>query len=57
MERRILALSPSSPEASASDALQGSKLELFGQFPGYGGIYGELLRPLDRLLWLQLTDG
>ena len=57
MERRILALSPSSPESSASDALQGSKLELFGQFPGYGGIYGDLLRPLDRLLWLQLTDG
>lgn len=57
MERRVLALAPSSPESSASDALQGVKLELFGQFPGYGGIYGELLRPLDRLLWLQFTDG
>lgn len=56
MERRILALAPSSPESSASDALQGARVELFGQFPGYGGIYGELLRPLDKLLWLQLAD-
>lgn len=54
MERRVLAIAPSSPESSASDTLQGSKVELFGHFPGYGGIYGELLHPLDDLLRLQL---
>ncbi len=53
-ERRILATSPSSPESSASPSLQRSKQELFGRFPGYGGLYGEILRDLDELLWLQL---
>ncbi|GAB6110737.1 BPL-N domain-containing protein [Desulfomicrobium salsuginis] len=53
-ERRILAISPSSPEASASPSLQRSKQELFGKFPGYGGLYGEILQALDGLLWLQL---
>jgi hypothetical protein len=56
MERRVLAVTPSSPESSASDTLQGSKVELFGQFPGYGGVYGELLHPLDSLLRLQLAS-
>ena len=55
-ERRILAISPSSPEASASPSLQRRKQELFGKFPGYGGLYGEILRTLDELLWLQLSD-
>jgi len=55
-ERRILAISPSSPEASASPSLQRHKQELFGKFPGYGGLYGEILRTLDELLWLQLSD-
>jgi hypothetical protein len=54
-ERRILATSPSSPEASASPGLQRRKQELFGQFPGYGGLYGEILRTLDELLWLQFS--
>jgi hypothetical protein len=54
-ERRILATSPSSPEASASPELQRNKQELFGKFPGYGGLYGELLGTLDELLWLQLS--
>ncbi len=53
-ERRILATAPSSPEASASPSLQRSKQELFGRFPGYGGLYGEILQTLDELLWLQL---
>ena len=53
---RILAISPSSPEASASPSLQRHKQELFGKFPGYGGLYGEILRTLDELLWLQLSD-
>lgn len=55
-ERRILAISPSSPETSASPSLQRHKQELFGKFPGYGGLYGEILRTLDELLWLQLSD-
>ncbi len=54
-ERRILATSPSSPEASASPGLQRRKQELFGKFPGYGGLYGELLQTLDELLWLQIS--
>jgi len=54
-ERRILATSPSSPEASASPRLQRSKQELFGKFPGYGGMYGEILSTLDELLWLQFS--
>lgn len=53
-ERRILATSPSSPESSASPSLQRSKQELFGKFPGYGGLYGEILQTLDEVLWLQL---
>lgn len=52
-ERRILAMTPSSPETSASPNLQRRKLELFGKFPGYGGMYADILRPLDELLWLQ----
>lgn len=55
MERRILATSPSSPEASASPGLQRHKLALFGKFPGYGGLYGEILGTLDRLLWRQFS--
>ena len=54
-ERRILATAPSSPEASASPELQRNKQELFGKFPGYGGLYGEILGSLDELLWLQLS--
>lgn len=54
-ERRILATSPSSPEASASPDLQRRKQELFGKFPGYGGLYGEILSALDELLWLQFS--
>jgi hypothetical protein len=54
-ERRILATAPSSPEASASPELQRNKQELFGKFPGYGGLYGEILGTLDELLWLQFS--
>jgi hypothetical protein len=54
-ERRILATAPSSPEASASPGLQRRKQELFGKFPGYGGLYAEILRTLDELLWLQFS--
>lgn len=55
MERRIMATAPSSPETSASPGLQRRKLELFGKFPGYGGMYGQILSTLDELLWLQFS--
>ncbi len=54
-ERRILATSPSSPESSASPLLQRRKQELFGSFPGYGGLYGRIVTMLDEVLWRQLT--
>lgn len=54
-ERRALSTSPSSPEASASPAIQRHKVELFGKFPGYGGLYGQILEILDELLWLQFS--
>ncbi|GAB1410333.1 BPL-N domain-containing protein [Desulfovibrionales bacterium] len=55
VERRILATTPSSPEASACPALHQRKKALFGAFPGYGGTYGSLVRILDELLWLLLS--
>ena len=54
-ERRVLTTAPSSPESSASSRLQGHKQELFGKFPGYGGLYGRVLKVLDELVWLQLS--
>ncbi|WP_291322030.1 BPL-N domain-containing protein [Desulfonatronospira sp.] len=51
-ERLALSLAPSSPEASSDRKLQQEKKELFGSFPGYGGLYGRLIRPLDHLLYL-----
>jgi hypothetical protein len=55
-ERQVMATGVSSPEASSCPELQREKEELFGKFPGYGGLYGELLRGLDQLLWTQFTD-
>lgn len=55
MERRILVTAPSSPESSASPQLQQRKVELFGKFPGYGGMYGDILRVLDEVVRLQET--
>ncbi|MFA6810902.1 MAG: BPL-N domain-containing protein [Desulfoplanes sp.] len=55
-ERLILAKNlPSSPAASSSPKLEQQRRELFGKFPGYGGIYGEILVILDRLLWLLVS--
>ncbi|WP_291318383.1 biotin--protein ligase [Desulfonatronospira sp.] len=51
-ERLAMSLAPSSPEASSDLELQQEKMELFGSFPGYGGLYGRLIRPLDHLLYL-----
>ncbi len=51
-ERLALAMAPSSPESSSDCFLQKEKQELFGPFPGYGGLYARLIRPLDRLLFL-----
>lgn len=54
-ERQVMATGISSPEASSCPDLQREKEELFGKFPGYGGMYGELLCGLDQLLWTQFT--
>ncbi len=50
-ERLVLSQTPSSPEASANPELQKHKLALFGSFPGYGGLYGQILHGLDRLIF------
>lgn len=50
-ERLALSKAPSSPEASANVVLQEQKLRLFGSFPGYGGLYGQVLHGLDRLIF------
>ncbi|MFO7817037.1 MAG: BPL-N domain-containing protein [Desulfovibrionales bacterium] len=50
-ERMVLASRPSSPEASGDKQLQARKNKLTGKFPGYGGLYAELLNDLDGLLW------
>lgn len=50
-ERLAIAFSQSSPESSSSSGLQSRKQRLFGTFPGYGGIYGQLIRQLDQLVF------
>ena len=54
-ERQVMATGVSSPEASSCPDLQREKEELFGKFPGYGGMYGDLLQGMDMLLWTQFT--
>ena len=49
-ERLALTSRPSSPEASSKTSLQQKKIELFGSFPGYGGLYGQILTTLDQLI-------
>jgi len=51
-ERLALTLAQSSPESSSDMNLQEEKEKLFGNFPGYGGLYARLIRPLDRMLYL-----
>ncbi|WP_456324192.1 BPL-N domain-containing protein [Desulfonauticus submarinus] len=49
-ERYILTKKqPSSPIQSSCTTQQALKQHLFGQFPGYGGIYGQLISILDEL--------
>ncbi len=56
-ERLFLATQPpSSPAASSSPEIEEQRRMLFGRFPGYGGIYGDILTTMDRLLWLLLSD-
>ncbi len=55
-ERLVLARSPSSPEASGDQELQEEKQRLVGKFPGYGGLYGELLQHLEAILWRLIRD-
>ncbi|MFP4396692.1 MAG: BPL-N domain-containing protein [Desulfonatronovibrio sp.] len=53
-ERLAIAISQSSPESSSSPDLQNRKQRLFGTFPGYGGIYGQLIRQLDQIVFRLL---
>ena len=56
-ERLILANNPpSSPASSSCPKLEQQRHTLFGTFPGYGGIYGEILIILDQLLWLLVSE-
>lgn len=50
-ERLAIAINQSSPESSSNPGLQNRKQRLFGTFPGYGGIYGRLIRQLDQLVF------
>lgn len=54
-ERWSMTQHPSSPEYGGS-ALTDVRQQLFGPFPGYGGIYGQLLRILDELLAKILSE-
>lgn len=57
-ERRSMTQNPSSPEYGGG-ALTSMRQRLFGPFPGYGGIYGQILQILDELLakiLLETTD-
>lgn len=48
-ERYLLSKRPSSPLKSSDPDQQRLKNQLFGSFPGYGGLYKELITPLDSL--------
>ncbi len=43
---------PSSPEACSNLEQQALRNDLVGKFPGYGGLFGRLVRTLDEVLWL-----
>ncbi|PIE69459.1 MAG: biotin--protein ligase [Deltaproteobacteria bacterium] len=56
-ERLLLATEgTSSPAASGCPRQENQRTKLFGRFPGYGGMYGEILSCLDQLLWLLVGD-
>jgi len=55
-ERLALTSSPSSPETSSKAGLQQDKIELFGTFPGYGGLYGQIINILDQLILSSLRE-
>ncbi|MFP4072031.1 MAG: BPL-N domain-containing protein [Desulfovibrionales bacterium] len=55
-ERFVLSTSPSSPEASSSARLQLKREHLVGKFPGYGGMYAELVHVLDDLFWTIIAS-
>jgi hypothetical protein len=56
-ERLVLAAEgTSSPAASGCPRQESERSRLFGRFPGYGGMYGDILTTLDQLLWLLVCD-
>ncbi|WP_457570643.1 BPL-N domain-containing protein [Desulfovulcanus sp.] len=55
-ERLALTSSPSSPETSSKACLQQNKVELLGSFPGYGGLYAQIINILDQLILSILRE-
>ncbi len=49
-ERYSMASAPSSPEYAGSAGLQATRHQLFGSFPGYGGLYGQMVHLFEELL-------
>jgi len=57
-ERRTLAYSSQLPEQGNSLEHQAMCRELFGPFPGYGGLYGQILQLVDEVVFRLLRgDG
>lgn len=56
-ERLVFASSPSSPQFDTNDKLQELKQKLFGKFPGYGGLYGQIIHELDKIIFQNVTNG
>ncbi len=54
-ERLANTLARFDPDAVPEEGLAVERRNLFGPPPGVGGLGGELVRVLDRLLWLQLA--
>ncbi len=55
-ERPVLASSPSSPQFGANSELQELKQKLFGKFPGYGGLYGQIIHELDKIIFQNIAN-
>ncbi len=53
-ERKLSLCRKGAPASNGSDELQSLRKDLVGPFPGQGGLYGQLAKELDQLLWAQL---
>jgi len=55
-ERLTLYTAAGSPEGGAGGQSHAQREALIGHFPGYGGMFGQIVRQLDELLWLLLAS-